>query len=214
MADRRISLVLVVFLSVALLSGCAAFRSGETKPSEPWPKSKGPGKQSISLLISGESYIGDMRQDIPQQMIEAWQTAAANAYKESGLFSEVTIGAADTDLRAEIHFLDQGEANTGMAFLSGLTLTLIPAAGKTEFTVKTTLRDKEGQELGAFEKKETLSFWIQLFLVFVMPFNSPGSVGYDVLYDLNRATLADANGAGLFQARPAPGPMSRARTAP
>jgi hypothetical protein len=154
--------------------------------------SKGPGKQSISLLVTGEGSVNGAKQDSPQRMIEAWQEAAARAYKDSGLFSDVKIDAAETDLRAEIHVIDRGEGNAALAFLSGFTMTLIPAKGEDEFTVKTTLKNKAGQELGTFTKKETLILWIQFFLIFIMPFNWPNTVGADMLYDLHRATINEA----------------------
>jgi hypothetical protein len=142
-----------------------------------------------------------MRQDVPQRMIDVWQAAAEKAYKDSGYFSDIKIGAAETDLRAEIHFTDRGEANNALAFLSGFTMTLIPANAHGEMLVKTTLKNKEGKELGTFEKKEALSFWIQFFLIFIMPFNWPNTVITEMLYDLNRATIAQADGAGFLRAQ-------------
>lgn len=136
--------VLVLFVSLLSLSGCASFRSGEPLPPASWPISKEPGKYSISLLVTGEAIVNNERQDIPQHAIQMWQEAVAKAYKDSGLFSNVTIGAAETDLKAEIHILDHGEASIGMAFLSGLTLTLVPANARDEMVVTTTLKDKEG----------------------------------------------------------------------
>ena len=199
MGSHRLLYILVVSVLLSSLSGCAAFRSGEAQPPTPWPISKEPGKQTISLLITGESSVNGTRQDVPQRMIEAWQAVTEKAYKDSGFFSDVKVGAAETDLRAEIHFTDRGEANTGLAFLSGFTLTLIPANAHGEMVVKTTLKTKEGQELGTFEKKEALSFWIQFFLIFIMPFNWPNTVITEMLYDLNRATISQAYGAGLLR---------------
>jgi hypothetical protein len=201
MGSHRLWYILIVSMLLSSLSGCAAFRTGETQPQTPWLISKEPGKQSISLLITGESSVNGTRQDVPQSMIDAWQAVAEKAYKESGFFSDVMVGAAETDLRAEIHFTDRGEANQALAFLSGFTMTLIPANAHGDMVVKTTLKNKEGKELGTFEKKETLSFWIQFFLIFIMPFNWPNTVASDMLYDLNRATIAQAFGAGLLRAQ-------------
>jgi hypothetical protein len=201
MRSYRLLHVLTISILLSSLSGCAAFRSGETQPPTPWPISKEPRKQSISLLITGESSVNGTRQDVPQRMIEVWQAAAEKAYKDSGFFSNVKVGAAETDLRAELHFTDRGEANSGLAFLSGFTLTLIPANAHGEMVVKTALKTKDGHPLGRFEKKETLSFWIQFFLIFIMPFNWPNTVVTEMLYDLNRATLDQAYGAGLLRSQ-------------
>ena len=201
MVSHRVLFALVVWVSLSSLSGCAAFRTGEFKPTPSWPLATTPGKQSISLLVTGEAIVNGMRQDIPQRMIQHWQDAAAKAYKDSGLFSDVKTGAAETDLRAEVHVLERGEVNKGMAFLSGFTMTLIPSHTESEIVVKTTLKNKEGQDLGTFEKKETLSMWIQFFLIFIMPLNWPNTVAVDMFYDLHRATINQAFGAGLLQAR-------------
>ena len=208
MVSGRVMCVLAVCVSLSLLNGCAAFRSGETQPPATWPISKEPGKQSISLLISGEAVVNERRQDVPQQTMQIWQEVAEKAYKESGLFSDVKIGAAETDLRAEIHVLDQGEGSMGMAFVSGLTLTLIPCNTQEDLVVKTTLKNKDGQELGTYEKKENMDFWIQLFLIFIMPFYWPNTVATDMLYDLNRATIGEAYGAGLLRAQSVTDPWS------
>jgi len=214
MVGHRVIVVLIVWVSLSLLNGCAGFRSGETPPPASWPMSKGPGKQSISLIVTGEALVNGMRQDIPPQTIQYWQDAAAKAYKDSGLFSDVKIGAAETDLRAEVHVLERGEANKGMAFLSGFTLTLFPASVQEEFVIKTTMKNREGQDLGTFEKSESASVWIQFFLIFIMPFNWPNTVLSDMLYDLHRATISQAHGAGLLQARQLTGPLQWARVTP
>ncbi|MBX3306208.1 MAG: hypothetical protein KF751_09130 [Nitrospira sp.] len=193
MTSGRALHVLVLFVSLSSLSGCASFRSGGTPPPASWPISKEPGKQSISLLVTGEAVVNNERQDAPQGAIQRWQEAVEKAYKDSGLFSNVTIGAAETDLKAEIHILDRGEVSKGMAFLSGLTLTLVPANARDEMVVTTALRGKEGQELGTYNEKETMSTWIQFFLIFIMPFNWPNTVGTEMLYDLNRAIIDQAH---------------------
>ena len=213
MASRKISIALVLVLSVVSLSGCAAFRWGEDLPPVLWPISKEPGKQSIGLLVTGESSFNGAIKDPSQRAIAAWQEAAARAYKDSGLFSDVKIGAAETDLRAEIHFIDRGQVNLALAVISGLTMTVIPAKDQDEFTVKTTLKNKAGQDLGTFEKKDTVSRWVQLFLIFLMPYNWPNTVVTELLYDLNRDTINQAFGAGLLHSRHMTVPIEWARTA-
>jgi hypothetical protein len=201
MVGLRVLFILVVWLSLSSLSGCAAFRTGDFKPPASWPLSTTPGKQSISLLVTGEALVNGKRQDIPQQVMQGWQDAAMKAYTDSGLFSDVIMGAAMTDLRAEVHMLERGEANQGLAFLSGFTFTLIPCKAEDEVVLKTTLKNKEGQDLGTFEKTDSMSMWVQFFLIFIMPFNWPNTVATDLFYDLHRATISQAHGAGLLQAR-------------
>ena len=92
-------------------------------------------------------------------------------------------------------------------------MTVIPAKSQDEFTVKTTLKNKHGQDLGTFAKKDTVSIWIELFLIFLMPFNWPNTVVTELLYDLNRDTINQAFGAGLLHSRHVTVPIEWARTA-
>ncbi|HEU0007874.1 MAG TPA: hypothetical protein VLA67_11375 [Nitrospiraceae bacterium] len=194
----RIGCVLVVSLAWSLASGCAAFRGGEAQPPTLWPLSKEPGKQSISLLISGEAIVNGQKADVNQLRLNAFKRTAEKAYLDSGLFSDVKIGAAETDLQAEIHLISRSETNTGMAVLSGFTLTLIPAKGEREYVLKTILKNKEGQALGTLEQKEPMTNWMQFFLIFIMPFNWPSTVATEIFYDLNRTTVIQAHSAGLL----------------
>jgi hypothetical protein len=212
MVCRRVLFVFVVWVSLSSLSGCAAFRTGEFKPPASWPLATTPGTQSISLLITGEAFVNGTQHFVPRERIQYWKDAAAKAYKDSGLFSDVKTGAAETDLRAEVHVLDRGETNNGTAFFSALTFGLLPSVHDAECIIKTTLKNKEGQDLGTFEKKGTFSYWIQLFLIFIMPFNWPDTVAADLLYDLHRVTISQAHSAGLFQARHLTGSIQSART--
>jgi hypothetical protein len=198
MKHHRIGCMLIISLTCLIVTGCAAFRGGEPQQPTTWPLSKGPGKQSISLVITGEGIVNGQKADVHRAAISAWEQSAEKAYKDSGLFSDIKMGAADTDLRAEIHVIDRGEASTGLAFLSGFTMTLIPAKASGEYVVKTVLKNKGGEQLGSFEKKEPMTFWIQLFLIFIMPFNWPNTVATESLYDLNRATVIQAYNAGLL----------------
>jgi hypothetical protein len=118
---------------------------------------------------------------------------AIRAYQDSGIFSDIKIGTADTDFRAEINIADRGEGNSVMPYVSGFTMGLIPCSASDTYTLSTTLKDRSGLTLGTIQKQETATLWIQLFLVFVMPFRSADE---DIVYDLNRATILEARGKG------------------
>ena len=187
MIRRRIIFVLVVWMSLSSFGGCAAFRWGDTEPPASWPLSKGPGKQSISLLLTGAS-----------PYIEGLEESAAKAYKESGLFSDVKTHASETDLRAEVDVIVGRSANSDV-LIAQLTLFLFPLIQRNEVVIRTTLKNKEGQELGVVEKKDGYTELDGLLMIFFMPFKWPDSIESNLLYDLNRATISQANDEGLFQ---------------
>lgn len=92
------------------------FGGEASSPPATWPLSKGPGKQSISLVFTAESFYFGTRQEIWLKTIQVLDRVVAKAYKESGLFSDVKIGAAETDLRAEVHVLRRAQKQTASSW--------------------------------------------------------------------------------------------------
>lgn len=208
MKNHRIGCMLIINLTWLMVSGCADFRGGEIQQPTTWPLSTGPGRQSISLVITVEMTVTDQmfgtdqNADVNLAKINALEQLAEKAYKESGLFPDIKIGAAETDLRAEIHLIHHNEYHSALMFLWYHTMTLIPFKVDQEFVIKTVLKNNGGQQLGFFEKKEPMTSWSQLFLIFIMPFqNKQNTVETEVLYDLNRATIIEAYNAGLLARR-------------
>jgi len=130
-------------------------------------------------------------------LLRSWRELVAKEYQRSGLFSEVVMGASDSDLKAEIEIIDSTRRNVGLAILTGLTLYLVPSIGTDELTVRTTLKDRGGNTLGTCEKSETITTWVQVLLVFATPFHHPGSVYEETLRDLNRSTIMELRSEGL-----------------
>jgi hypothetical protein len=84
-------------------------------------------------------------------------------------------------------------------FLCGFTLGMIPAVVRENIIAVTTFRDRAGKELGSIRQSEMVSEWMQLFLIFAMPFrDEPQSIARSVYYDLNRATLEQAQAKGIL----------------
>jgi hypothetical protein len=135
---------------------------------------------------------------VDTQFLNASRALALKAYRDSGLFSQVSSGLGTTDLRAEVRFVDNGHGSLAMAFLTGLTLYLIPSSATDELTVKTTIKDANGNLLGSFEKAESITQWQELFMVFAMAGHSADTVSKSTVYDLHRATITEAHANGLF----------------
>jgi hypothetical protein len=124
--------------------------------------------------------------------LSVWQRMTTKAYIDSGLFSDVKLGASDTDLRAEVNITHRMDGSLTMAVLSGLTLLVIPCYGTDTLTIQTTLKDQEGKVLGTFEESESIRTWYHLTLIVVMPFKFIASAIEESLYDLNSASLKEA----------------------
>jgi hypothetical protein len=189
---------LVLLLALGALTSCASFRSGNLtsgsqliRPSE---------KPSISVVVTGTAVMGGEAQDLHANFLEEWTEDILRGYRDSGLFDTVRSGLYESDLRAEVSIENSGDPNQALAFLSGLTLTLIPAKATDHLSMTTEFKSPEGETLATVVKQESVNTWIQLFLIFAMPFNWPGTVVDDVFTDLVHETLAEAGAEGVFQA--------------
>lgn len=187
------SIFFVMALAIALPNiGCASFQTGKLDRDVVLPPAAEP-KPSIAVVVSGRARMGSgADQDVPPRMLESWKNETVEAYRDSGLFSRVESGFSDADLRAEVDVYNTGDPNMGLAFLSGLTLTLIPAKASDVLTMTTVFRNADGEELATIQREEVVDTWIQLFLFPVMPFKWPGSVIGDAFEDLVTSTLAGA----------------------
>jgi hypothetical protein len=193
---RALVALLVAFTSVA----CASFRGGEVPPTQPWPPAAaGAAKKSVSMILaSGSTEVNGKTVDAPPNMVANWQQWTEATYRDSALFSAVVDPTFPSDLRSEVRVVDTGNANPALAFISGLTLTLLPAKASDRVTLHTEFKNAKGELLATIEKSESLDTWIQLFLVFAMPFHLPKSEVRELFAELNRATLAEAHAQGII----------------
>jgi hypothetical protein len=130
-------------------------------------------------------------------MIPKWRESILAECRGSGLFSSVADGG-DADRRIEVHVVDRGEASMPLAFICGFTFFIVPCEATGQVAFETVVKDRSGTTLGSYKKAESYSMWMEILLVFVMPFNYPGTELKAIFQDLTRATLADARAAGIF----------------
>ena len=195
---RATSIAGVCALLAFFAAGCASFRGGEIPETKPWPPASPAAKKTLSLAVTGSTLLNNTPGDASPQMLTKWREFTEQAYKESSQFSAVLPETAAADIKAEVKIVNSGNPNLGLAFISGLTLTLIPAKATDYFTVHTDFKNSRGDVLASIEKKDHMDTWIELFLIVVTPFNWPNSVAGDVLTDISRSTIADAHEKGVF----------------
>lgn len=192
-----ISAVIIVIIAL-LSSGCASFRSSNLPSVSQWPPRYATKGKSICIIVSVERTFNGKEQEVTFRSLNFRKEQVVTLYKDSGLFSEVETGMSDTDLKAEIKIIDRNKRDIGLTILTGLTLYLMPSKGTDELIVKTTIKNKDGNTLGMYEKSEIVTSWVQLFLIFAMPFNFPGSVYEETLRDLNRSTIVELHSKGFL----------------
>jgi hypothetical protein len=174
--------------------GCVGFRGEELGEKRPWPPDRGATgkKPTVALSLVGKAAWNGKPTPINPAMADHWIRFARETYESSALFSEVRTGDVHSDLQAQMEVLDAATGSKFFFFMTGFTLGILPSWGSDEFTWKTTFKDGAGNVRGAIEKKESITTFMELLMVFGMPFSTPSSALTSALGDLNRSTLQDA----------------------
>lgn len=190
--------IIVVILSGV---GCIGVRGGELEEKREWPPAPDSGakKPAIRLSVVGKATLNKKPVVLNPATPNAWLQLTRDTYLSSGLFSDVLAGGDAADLNADVEVLDAGSGSKFMWFMTGFTLGLIPSSGTDEFTWRTTFKDRSGVIRGVVEKRESSTMWMQLLLMFGLPFSSPGSAVKGAVVDLNRSTILDAAEKGYLK---------------
>lgn len=184
----------VLFLSLA---GCAGFRAGQLPEVQGWPP-QAENKESVSYAVTGGANINGTDVVVQEAALGNWKKLVEQSIRESGLFSEVSEGAAKADVQIDIEILNNGEFIAPLAFLSGFTFGVIPSFATDTFIVKATFKNLDGAVIGVVEKQEAVNTWIHLLLLPLTPFKFPGAEVESVVLDLNKAILLEAKELGFI----------------
>lgn len=189
--------ITTLFLGLALLTGCAGFRSGETADLGTWPQAKEQ-KPSLRYVVEGKVKMNDVDGAVQPATVKAWSDITGKAYKESNLFSSVNEGFGDADITAEVKVTNDGHGSMALAFISGLTLMVIPSTAEDRVITQTTYRNREGKVLAEVTKQDSVRTWMQILLFPGVVVANPFSKITEIHYDNNKATILDASKNGVF----------------
>jgi hypothetical protein len=180
---RTLALTLIPFL----LSGCfVKFREGDVPAPRPSTVTT---SQSIGVLVTGELlHKGHPFGSTPQ--LDDWSEWTLEAYRESGVFSEVTSSIDDSDVRAQVKITyDEEPYSFGQAFIGWLTAWLVPTKNLTRIQVEAEFIDSTGESHGSYEADETLTQWNHLFMIFVFPATNQFTIVKEAMMDLHLEIL-------------------------
>ncbi len=185
----RILACIAVAISTALAAlptlGCASFAGREL------PERNIAGLTKHGLDIDYETEWLTFGRPNPNAR-DLLSRSVRSVLEESGIFSGVTQGKGDAP--HHFHFTIKNEGNLGLAtflgFISGLSLTIIPAYARDDYILTVDI-SSAGQPVKRYEYKDHLSTWIQLFLVVAMAGHDAAAVGDDVRSNMLRNFLHD-----------------------
>jgi hypothetical protein len=179
----------------SMFSGCIMMRGGNLEQPAIWPIQKEAGAKSIRIKINEDRMNENFSTGDPTV-----KTQALKAYTDSGLFRRIGTAGDPWDITAEVALSGlEPRTNGFLRIFNGISLTLIPDRIAYSPTMTTTFRDQEGKVIATIQKSEDVSLWIELFLLFGMPFvDGPGRKIESVYYDLHRATISQAHEQGTI----------------
>ncbi|MEI6545085.1 MAG: hypothetical protein WCL60_16340 [Methylococcales bacterium] len=193
---RILNLLSLILALLFITTGCATFREDGRATLSKWPPDAPVNKNTIALQVSGNWISNDEQQDVNVDLLENWRKEVFRAYETSGLFSAVKSGTEKSDIYADVKITDKGDFSMFMTILSHI----IPIPRKTHdcLIFNTTYKDKNGRLLSTVSKTECVNTWFSVFLFPAMFSNFPETVAKDVLFDLNRSSILEANSKATF----------------
>ncbi|MGV3665000.1 MAG: hypothetical protein ACO1NV_02630 [Leptospira bouyouniensis] len=189
---------LLMFVAIGILVSCATFREGNVEYQK--IEALTPAKKSISFVVTGQTKI-NLNEPVPQNAnaLASWANVVKEEFTSSALFSEVKNNEKNTDLSVEFNILNNGKVNLGLSMLTGFTLYLIPSSATDEFVVEATFKNKSGKEIAKIQKRDSVSTWSHLTMIFVFPFKPMGKQIENCQKDLINAVLVEANSKGILK---------------
>ncbi|SDT94348.1 hypothetical protein SAMN05216296_0771 [Pseudomonas pohangensis] len=173
-----------------LLSGCISYSSHNLAQVQPWPPAAaGTAKPTAYIRVEGQYLHND--QPLTGGFNQAGlEKLVLKQYQDSGLFSRVATSEQEADLYINVKVSNHESSSKAAAFITGLTLFIIPSTASNALSMQTEFMDGSGKLLGSVEKHETITTWMQLLLVFALPF---GESTDNVLTRLSQSSLEQAN---------------------
>ena len=165
----KFSFKLVVFFFVMNLTGCATF-PGEVLPIvEEFPVTTE--KPSINLSVTFRQYMNGQPLNIAVKTVEKdLMERALKRFNKSGMYSTVSSDDPNADISVKFDVVDEGSGSMGMAFLTGLTLYIVPSSATDLFKVSAKIRNNKTGGEGVIEIEDFVTMWQQIFLLPVLPF--------------------------------------------
>ncbi|TBU88322.1 hypothetical protein [Phytopseudomonas dryadis] len=171
------------------LTGCMSYSHHDLQPVEQWPLAAPQvEKPSAYLQLDSQYLFNDQNRAGGFDQTKLEQLVLAQ-YQSSERFGNVTTAKESADLYVSVRVSNHERGSLASAFITGLTLFIIPGKFSNELTMETQFKDAEGKLLGTVEKRETITTWMQLLLIFAVPFNESAD---NILVQLTRSSLEEA----------------------
>lgn len=188
----------LILLLLGFTINCYTFRSGEYKGTkiDDFNLSS---KTAVKFDVIFQTRIdGQIRANENKVIVDAWANSADEVLREVKNITPTKESLlADYVIESTVTESSDTLTSTVIPFISGLTLLVLPSYTRVENSVDTVIKDKKGKVLASFNKKENLSFVMQILLIFALPFG-PLDNAKEQKSDLFRAVLKQINDEKIF----------------
>lgn len=185
MKKYRIALLACLCLH---LTGCISYSHQQQADAKVWPVQSDQPLHSVRIKITTDHQFNG--KPAPGGFnVPRLEDLLVKEYRASQAFSKIDLGQGDADVYAKVQVSNHETGSMALAIISGATLLVIPGTFDNEWIMETRFYDANGKEQGRVVKRERTTTWMQLLLVFAVPFNE--SVD-PVLAKLTRSTLEEA----------------------
>ncbi len=162
-------------LALALgLSGCASFTQDEVAPVNLPSMSSYSNKPNV--YVDFDFYQGMPKSSSAVEVPQARDMLKPELQKvlsDSGLFGRVTLDEfqkqpGDYNLRLKVYNHPPGGGQMVMAFISGLTMTVIPSLATDQYSMSLETLDPQGQAVSSAANHDSVNTWIGIWFVPLM----------------------------------------------
>jgi len=159
-----------LFLALSL-GGCASFTKDEVAPVDLPSMASYTTKPNV--YVDFDFLQGDPTNSKANEMPQArdmLKPELKRAFNESGLFGRVTFDEfekqpGDYSLRLKVYNHAPGGGQMVLAFISGLTFTIIPALATDQYTMSLETLDDRGQSLGKTSNHDAINTWMGIWFL-------------------------------------------------
>jgi hypothetical protein len=156
------------------LSGCASFTKDEVAPVNLPSMSSYSNKPNV--YVDFDFYQGAPKSTSAVEMPQARDMLKPELQKvlnDSGLFGRVTLDEfqkqpGDYSLRLKVYNHPPGGGQLAMAFISGLTMTVIPSMATDQYTMSLEALDQQGLPISNASNHDSINTWIGIWFVPLM----------------------------------------------
>ncbi|QJI28697.1 hypothetical protein HKK55_08205 [Pseudomonas sp. ADAK18] len=164
------------------MSGCASFTKDEVAPVSLPSMANFANKPNV--YVDFAFYQGEPKSTTAVEVPQARDMLRPQLQKvltDSGLFGRVTLDEfqkqpGDYSLRLKVYNHPPGGGQLVMAFISGLTFTIIPTLGTDQYTMSLESLDSQGQALSTGTNHDGINTWMGIWFIPMMAYTPKEAV--------------------------------------